>query len=159
MWFSPNSWYYMPLVSKHFPLAQKKLRGLSPRANYTWSRDCGLSTKLVPTFTDRGRRMVSTTNPHGRILRFIDRSRCFSFQVAPQMYSWGRVDSIPNHFSQNLEAPRIEPGPLDLKPGTLTTRPQKRSFLSSDTFSLNSFLSQTVTWAEIECLMSWLFCG
>jgi hypothetical protein len=31
------------------------------------------------------------------------------------------------YFSENLVAPGIEPGPLDLSPGTLTTIPQRRS--------------------------------
>jgi hypothetical protein len=48
---------------------KKKLRGLSPRANYT---DRRLSEKLVPTFADRGCRVVSATDPHSRILCFLD---------------------------------------------------------------------------------------
>jgi hypothetical protein len=32
-----------------------------------------LSTKLVPTFKDRGRRVVRTTDPYDRILDFLDR--------------------------------------------------------------------------------------
>jgi hypothetical protein len=43
----------------------KKLRGLSLRANYT---DRRLSTKLVPSFADRGCRVVSATDPYGSIL-------------------------------------------------------------------------------------------
>jgi hypothetical protein len=42
-----------------------------------------VSVKLL-----RGR-VVSATNPHGRILGFLDRSRYFFFQVAPQLYSRG----------------------------------------------------------------------
>jgi hypothetical protein len=34
-----------------------------------------LSAKLVPTFADRGCYMVSATDPYGRILIFLDRSR------------------------------------------------------------------------------------
>jgi hypothetical protein len=30
-----------------------------------------------------------------------------------------------HYFIENLVAPRIEPRPLDLQPGTLTTRPQR----------------------------------
>jgi hypothetical protein len=39
------------------------------------------------------------------------------------------VDPVPSpyHFTENLVAPGIELGLLDLSPGTLTTRPQKRS--------------------------------
>jgi hypothetical protein len=52
---------------------KKKLRGLSSLAKYT----------------DRGCRVVSATGPYGRILGFLDRSRYFFFQVAPQLCSRG----------------------------------------------------------------------
>jgi hypothetical protein len=38
-----------------------KLCGFSPQANYT-----DRAAKLVPTFADRGCRVVSATDPHGR---------------------------------------------------------------------------------------------
>jgi hypothetical protein len=41
-------------------------------------RDRRLSAKLVPTFADRGCHIVSVTDPYGRILGFLDRSR-YSF--------------------------------------------------------------------------------
>jgi hypothetical protein len=47
-----------------------KLRGLSPQANYTATSDRSLSAKLVPTLADGGCRVVSTTDPHGRIPGF-----------------------------------------------------------------------------------------
>jgi hypothetical protein len=40
--------------------------------------------------------VVSATHPHGSILGFLDRSRYFFFQVAPQLYSRGRVDPVPD---------------------------------------------------------------
>jgi hypothetical protein len=49
--------------------------------------DRRLSAKLVPTFADRRCRVVSATDPHGRILGFLGLSRYFFFQVAPQVYS------------------------------------------------------------------------
>jgi hypothetical protein len=55
-----------------------------------------LSAKLVPTFADRGCRVVSVTDPYGRILAFLHRGRYFFFQVAPQVYSRGRVDPVPD---------------------------------------------------------------
>jgi hypothetical protein len=55
-----------------------------------------LSAKLVPTFADRGCRVVSVTDPYGRILGFLDRSRYFLFPVAPQLYSRGWVDPAPD---------------------------------------------------------------
>jgi hypothetical protein len=48
--------------------------------------DRRLLAKLVPTFTDRACHVVSVTDPYGRILVFLDRSRYFFFQVAPQLY-------------------------------------------------------------------------
>jgi hypothetical protein len=62
--------------------------------------------------------MVSVTDPHGRIFGFLDWSRYFFFQVAPQLCS---------RLSENLVALRMKPGPLHLKSGTLTTGPQRRS--------------------------------
>jgi hypothetical protein len=47
-------------------------------------------------FADRGCCVVSTTDSYGRILDFPDRSRYFSFQVAPQLYSRGWVDPVPD---------------------------------------------------------------
>jgi hypothetical protein len=40
-------------------------------------------------FVDRGCHVISVTNPYGRILIFLDRSRYYFFQVAPQLYSQG----------------------------------------------------------------------
>jgi hypothetical protein len=91
-----------------------KFRGLSPRPS-----DRCLSAKLMQTFADRGCHVVSVTDPHGRILGFLARSRYFFFQVAPELYQ---------EAEKNLVGPGIEPGPLDLLSGTLTTRPQRRSF-------------------------------
>jgi hypothetical protein len=48
-----------------------------------------MSAKLVPTFADKECRVVNATDPHGRNLGFLDRSRYYFFQVAPQLYSRG----------------------------------------------------------------------
>jgi hypothetical protein len=39
------------------------------------------------------------------------------------------MDSVPDPLllRKNMVAPRIEPGPVNLQPRTLTTRPQRRS--------------------------------
>jgi hypothetical protein len=55
-----------------------------------------LSAKWLPTFADRGCHVFSVTDSHGRILCFLDRSRYFFFQVAPQLYSRGWVDPVPD---------------------------------------------------------------
>jgi hypothetical protein len=47
--------------------------------------DRRLLVKLVPTYVDRGCHVVSVTDPHGHILRFLDQRRYFFFQVAPQL--------------------------------------------------------------------------
>jgi hypothetical protein len=52
--------------------------------------DSRLSAKLGPTFEDRGVTCSQRGgSPYGRNLDFLDRSRCFFFQVAPQLYSRG----------------------------------------------------------------------
>jgi hypothetical protein len=57
-----------------------------------------MSAKLVPTLADRGCRVVCATNPHGLNFGFLDRSCYFSIQVAPQLYSWGWVDPVPDQL-------------------------------------------------------------
>jgi hypothetical protein len=52
--------------------------------------------EVTNNFCGFGCCVVRTTNPYGHILRFIDRSRYFLFQVAPQLYSRGWVDSVPD---------------------------------------------------------------
>jgi hypothetical protein len=42
--------------------------------------DSSLLAKWLPTFADRGCHVVRVTNPHGRILDFLDRSRYFSIK-------------------------------------------------------------------------------
>jgi hypothetical protein len=44
---------------------KKKLRGLSPQANYT-DRATAAVGEVVPTFTGRGCYVVSATDSHGR---------------------------------------------------------------------------------------------
>jgi hypothetical protein len=60
-------------------LSNNILRGLSPKANYTYRRR--LTAKLMPTFVDKGCCVVSIKDPYGRILGFIDRSRYFWTQI------------------------------------------------------------------------------
>jgi hypothetical protein len=48
--------------------------------------DSRLSAKLLPTFADRGCRVVSVKDPYGSVLGFLDRSRYYCFRVAPQLY-------------------------------------------------------------------------
>jgi hypothetical protein len=68
---------------------QNKLCGTQSASELYRPSDRRLSTKLVPTFADRGCRVVNATAPYGRILGFLDRGRYYFFQVAPQLYSRG----------------------------------------------------------------------
>jgi hypothetical protein len=60
--------------------------------------------------------MVSVMEPYSCILDFLDQSRYFSFQAAPQLYShedeWTLFQA--NYFSENLVELGIEPRLLDL---------------------------------------------
>jgi hypothetical protein len=76
----------------------KKLRGLSPQANYTDRGPSFVSEVSANLFEDRVCCVVSVTNPYGRILGFLDRSLYYFFQVAPHLYSRGWVDPVPDLF-------------------------------------------------------------
>jgi hypothetical protein len=66
-----------------------------------------VSANLVP----RGLRDIL----YGRIFGFLERSRYFFFQVAPQLYQRGWEDPVADdYFSENAVALRIEPGPLSV---------------------------------------------
>jgi hypothetical protein len=65
--------------------------------------DRRLSAKLMSMFSDRGCHVVSVTNPYGRNLGFIDRSRYFFFQVVPQLYSRGWVDRTSGSVARNSD--------------------------------------------------------
>jgi hypothetical protein len=58
--------------------------------------DLRLSVKLVPTFADIRCHVVSVTDPYNHIFGFLERSRYFFFQVAPQLYSRSWVDLAPD---------------------------------------------------------------
>jgi hypothetical protein len=58
--------------------------------------------------------MVSATDPHSRILGFLDRSRYYFFQVA--LNCTHEAEWTPFHahyFLENLVAPGIEPGTFE----------------------------------------------
>jgi hypothetical protein len=72
--------------------------------------------------------VVSEPDPYGGILGFLDRSRYFFLPSSSSSVLTREWTPFQTHyFSENLVAPVIEPGPLDLQPGTLTTRSQERS--------------------------------
>jgi hypothetical protein len=69
------------LVGKSLLTNKKKLHGLSPRANYTDRATAACQRSWCQLFADRGCHVVSVTNPYGRILGFLDRSRYYCFKV------------------------------------------------------------------------------
>jgi hypothetical protein len=68
------------LLQNHLSETYKKLHGLSPRANYTYRATAACRRSDCQLFADRGCHVVSVTEPHGRILGFLDRSRYFSIK-------------------------------------------------------------------------------
>jgi hypothetical protein len=57
--------------------------------------------------------VVSATDPHGRIITFLGRSRYVFFQVAPQLYFEAEWTPFQTHyFSEHLVVLKIEPGDL-----------------------------------------------
>jgi hypothetical protein len=84
--------------------------------------DRRLSAKLVPTFADRGRHMVSVTNSYSRIHGFLYWSRYIFFQLVPQLYSRGLVNPFPDPL---LVVPGIEPGPQYLVAFSYTVHLQR----------------------------------
>jgi hypothetical protein len=62
-------------------IIKKKKTSWSESASELYRQsDRRLSAKWLPTFADRGCHVVSVTDPSGRILGFLDRSRYFSIK-------------------------------------------------------------------------------
>jgi hypothetical protein len=65
----------------------------------------------MPTFAVEGVAWSAQRIPTAFNVGFLDRSRYFSIQVAPQLPSRGWVDPVPDtYFSENLVGPGIKPG-------------------------------------------------
>jgi hypothetical protein len=61
-------------------LKKKKLHGLSPQANYTDRATAACRGSNCQLLRIQGSHVVSVTDPYGRILGFLDRSRYFSIK-------------------------------------------------------------------------------
>jgi hypothetical protein len=88
--------------------------------------DRRLSAKLVTTFADIG--CDGSLRPYSRIsipepLLFLSSNS----SIVTHEAEWTPFQT--HYFSENPVASGIEPGPLDLQPGTLTTRPQGRAIV------------------------------
>jgi hypothetical protein len=83
----PICWHLMFTKRSQQAITNNKLCGLTPRSNYT--------DRATAACRRRGC-CVSTTDPYGRSLGFLDRSRYLFFQVAPQLHSRGWVGPVPD---------------------------------------------------------------
>jgi hypothetical protein len=86
----------MTLTKNYFVLLstnKNKLRGLVCQQLIPTERP-PLVGVVSANLADRGCRVVRATNPHGRYFRFSRREPLLSFQVAPQLFSWGWVDPV-----------------------------------------------------------------
>jgi hypothetical protein len=72
--------------------------------------------------------VVSVNDPYGRILGFLDKSRYISSKKLLNCTHEAEWTPFQNHYFF-LVVPGIEPGPPDLWPRILTTRPQRRSYI------------------------------
>jgi hypothetical protein len=71
--------------------------------------------KLVPPFEGRECHLVSAKDPFGCILRLLDRNNYFSSKQLFSSTHEAECTPFHNHyFSENLVAPGIKPGHLDL---------------------------------------------
>jgi hypothetical protein len=91
-WIEIKTEFHSGNVYSNLDCIKKKLRDLSPQANYT---DRATAANF---FADRGCHVVSVTNPHGRILAFLDRSLYYLFQVVPQLYSEVEWTPFQTHY-------------------------------------------------------------
>jgi hypothetical protein len=87
------------------------------------SSDRGLSAELVQIFADRWCHVVSVTVPYCRNIGLLDRSRYFFLQVAPQLYSRGWVDPVPDPL---LLRKCGSAGNRTRASGSVAIRPQRR---------------------------------
>jgi hypothetical protein len=104
-WTQQDPWNYLLYYPENsellgfwtLPIVRNSLKkkDLWSESNYTDKATSACRWKLVPTFADRGCRMVSAMDPHSRILSSLDRSCNYFFQLAPQLYSRGWVDPVP----------------------------------------------------------------
>jgi hypothetical protein len=88
--------------------------------------DRRLSVTLVPTFEHTECRVVSVTDPYGRILGFLDRSRYFLFQEAPQLYTRGWVDTVRDPLLRKSGSPGNRIRTSGSVARALSTTPRRR---------------------------------
>jgi hypothetical protein len=95
---------------------KNKLHGLSPRANYTYRATAASRRSDCQLLRIKGATWSAWRIPTAVFSRFSRQKPLLLYQVAPQSYSRGWVNPVPDPllFSFFLVVPRIEPGPPDL---------------------------------------------
>jgi hypothetical protein len=109
----PNrSAFYTTINYHHIKLKKlkTKLHGLSLQANYTDRATAAHRQSDCRLFADRGCHVVSMTDPYGRILGFLDRSRYFSIKYLLSCTHEAEWSPFQTH-NFFLVVPGIEPGP------------------------------------------------
>jgi hypothetical protein len=91
-WLSAN---YTVLYPKRHN-SKTKFRGFSPQANYTDRATVACRRSKCQLLRIEGVARSAQRIPTAVNLGFLDRSRYFSIQVGPQLYSWGWVDPVPD---------------------------------------------------------------
>jgi hypothetical protein len=89
--------YVMEFLRARKTRRRTNAMAFSPQANYTDWATAADGRILVPTFADRWvTRGQRNGTPRLLIWGFLGRSRCFFFEVAPQLSSPGWVDAVPD---------------------------------------------------------------
>jgi hypothetical protein len=70
--------------------------------------------EVIANFCGLGCNVVSVTDPYGRILSFLDKSRYFSIKLLLGCTHEAEWTPFQTHYFFFLVVPRIEPRPLDL---------------------------------------------
>jgi hypothetical protein len=94
-------------VARHINLFNSNLTPWSESASELYRpSDRSFSAKCLPTFADKGCHVVSVTDPSGRISQFSRQEPLLFYQVAPQLYSRGWVDPVPDPLLFSFFSPR-----------------------------------------------------
>jgi hypothetical protein len=92
---------------------KEKTNEKQPKLHTDGKSDSRLSGKWLPNFADRVSHVVSATDPHGRILGFLDRSGYCYFRLAPRLYSQGSLNPVPDPLLL-IKSGSADNGPRDL---------------------------------------------
>jgi hypothetical protein len=132
-----------------------------------------LVDEVVPTFADRGCCVGSATDPPVVSLGFLDQSRYYFFEVAPQLSSRGWVDPVPGPLllrksgsagnrTEDLWICRQKLWPLDHRGGRVAMYPTRNANPNLCSFpisplhctSTNTYLFYFIRWISLNDIPS-----